>query len=70
MWHVYSIIIYAPTMGRAKTQPTEGFRPYALHHHLANINGQWCVYCCGEHLGPLQFLGIFHSHVAYYFSFK
>ena len=31
-------------MGQVKTQPTEGVWPPAMHHRLANINGQRQVY--------------------------
>ena len=30
-------------MEKVKTQSTGGVWPHALHHHLANINGQWRV---------------------------
>ena len=69
MTRFFQFIIYGPTMGRAETQPTDSIWPPAPHHHLANINRQRRVYFCGDFLGPLHVLRIFHSYVAC-FSFK
>ncbi len=67
MTHFFQFIIYDPTLGTAKTQPTDWTWPLTLHQRLDNINRQRRVYFCGEFLGPLHFLWIFHSYVAKFF---
>ncbi len=42
--NIFHLNSYHPNVGMAETQHTEGVRPPALHHHLANINRQWHVY--------------------------
>jgi hypothetical protein len=57
MFHSYvaiffQFIIYGPTMGRAKTKPTNWVWCHAPHHRLANNNRQGWVYFCGEFSCP------------------
>jgi len=42
--NIFHLNSYRPNKGMAKTQHTEGVWSPALHHHLANINGQQRVY--------------------------
>jgi hypothetical protein len=69
MPHFFSIIIYGPTIERAKTQPIDWVWPSTPHHCFANNNNrQQQIYFCGEFSCPLDFLQILHSHVKNFFN--
>ena len=49
---IFQFIIYDPTMGRAKTQPTDWVWLPTPPHFFANNNRQQQIYFCGEFHAP------------------